>query len=192
MEAYSNQYPGAFEIYRAHCKSLLSKRKYATLSSIEDPDDPPAGRRVRLPEGTALIIPPQERDYLPQQSRGTKREQQNSSVQCGSKKRHWIVCLFTSRRVGRNVSPPEVILANTRTAVEDMKRQLMELKNHREDAYSNGIHDTVEISDSLVEKPGELWSCKFNSGLFGVDWKLSRKILEDASLNVTVITPKEE
>jgi hypothetical protein len=73
-----------------------------------------------------------------------------------------------------------------------MKRQLMELQDHEEGLGGNGTHDTVEISENPIGKPGELWSCKFNSGLFGVDWKLSRKVLEDASLNVTVVGLKEE
>lgn len=75
--------------------------------------------------------------------------------------------------------PPDVILENTALAVEDMKRQLEELQDSAED---NGSED----------KPGELWSCRFNSGLFAVDWKDSRKILEESGLKVTVIRPPGE
>ncbi|KAJ9287414.1 hypothetical protein DTO021C3_5105 [Paecilomyces variotii] len=170
---FKEKFPGAFEIYRSHCKSLLSKREYATLSD----------RTVQLPEGTALIIPPQEKDYLPQLSKGKKRGRNADSIQTGSKKKHWIVCLFTSQRPGRHLSSPDVILANTRAAIEDMKRQLVALQDSGE---ARGIDGT-----DIAMIPGELWSCRFNSGLFGVDWRLSKQILMDADLDVTVVRPRD-
>lgn len=38
----------------------------------------------------------------------------------------------------------------------------------------------------------ELWSCRFNSGLFNVDWSRSRRVLEEAGLEVTVVRPPGE
>ncbi|GAD91648.1 phosphatase, putative [Paecilomyces variotii No. 5] len=170
---FKEKYPAAFEIYRVHCKNHLTKREYATLSD----------RTVQLPEGTALVIPPQEKDYLPRQSRGRKRGQNAASVQTGSKKKHWIVCLFTSLRPGHNLSAPEIILENTRTALEDMERQLLTLRDSATGAGdANGSGDPTTI-------PGELWSCRFNSGLFGIDWRLSKQVLEDTDLDVTVVKP---
>lgn len=106
------------------------------------------------------MIPPQKRDY-----EGTKNT-----------KRHWIVCLFTSRKFGRKASSPDVILANTELAVLDMKRQLEELQ----------FDESVELPIS------GLWSCRFNSGLFRVEWSLSRKVLENAGLDVVVVRPEGE
>lgn len=121
-------------------------------------------RILQLPVGTALIIPPQEEDC--QGGHG--------------KKRHWIVCLFTSRSFGRYVSPPSVILQNTALAVADMKRQV---ENLRSQSGNNGSAD-IPL--------GELRSCRFNSGLFGVEWKLSREVLKEAGLEVTVVRPEGE
>lgn len=92
--------------------------------------------------------------------------------------------MFTSLRPGRYLSSPEVILDNTRTAIDDMERQLLIL---RDSGNARGIDDTNGSGDPTI--PGELWSCRFNSGLFGVDWSLSKQILEDAGLDVTVVKP---
>lgn len=46
--------------------------------------------------------------------------------------------------------------------------------------------------DELGADIGELWSCRFNSGLFKVEWELSRKILEEFDLKVTVARPEGE
>ncbi|KAL2006832.1 hypothetical protein VTN00DRAFT_9500 [Thermoascus crustaceus] len=186
--AFRDKYPAACEVYRSHCRSFLESAKYATASPSESDscDQTIKSRILRLPEGTALIIPPQERDYLPglaqrprRPRRGYARSRATDTKQSERKKKHWIVCLFTSRGFGRTVCPPDVILENTALAVEDMKRQLEELQDGAED---NGSAD----------KPGELWSCRFNSGLFAVDWKDSRKILEDSGLKVTVVRPPGE
>ncbi|RAH73192.1 uncharacterized protein BO66DRAFT_435630 [Aspergillus aculeatinus CBS 121060] len=69
-------------------------------------------RRLRLPEGTALIIPPQHGDYEP--SGGHQ---------------HWIICLFTSFNHGRALSPVDILLGNTELAVADLKKQLDELRD---------------------------------------------------------------
>ncbi|GES62242.1 phosphatase [Aspergillus terreus] len=145
-----SQYPTAYKIYHEHCKKYQSKPEYKDV-----PSESTTSRQVKLPEGTALFIPPQDKD--------TKK---------GSKgpKGHWIICLFTSPGYGKKVSPPDVILQNTRLAVADMKRQV----------------------DELGADIGELWSCRFNSGLFKVEWELSRKILEEFDLKVTVVRPEGE
>lgn len=117
-------------------------------------------RRIQLPIGTALIIPPQEEDYKGKHG----------------KNRHWIICLFTSTGFGRSVSPPAVILQNTALAVADAQRQLERLRSQPD--------NDVPL--------GELRSCRFNSGLFGVEWKLSREVLEERGLDVTVVRPEGE
>ncbi|KNG82201.1 hypothetical protein ANOM_008465 [Aspergillus nomiae NRRL 13137] len=155
-KAFKQKYPAAYNIYHSHCQ----KYKFSP-ESIVAPDQPnnpqlsTRNRNIRLPEGTALIIPPQETDYR------------------GKSKKHWIICLFTSRNFGKRVSPPEVIIQNTELAVADMVRQIDELR-----ADESGI--------------GELWSCRFNSGLFGVKWELSRRVLEESGLDFTVVRPEDE
>ncbi|KAI2907878.1 hypothetical protein CBS63078_4729 [Aspergillus niger] len=133
-----------------------SPEKESQASDATDGDVSVGTRRARLPEGTALIIPPQEKDY-----------------ENDSRKRHWIICLFTSRGLGRMVSPENIVLENTELAIADMKEQL----------------DRIEDQEGRFL---ELWSCRFNSGLFGVQWARSREILKKSGLDVTVVTPADE
>ncbi|RHZ45791.1 ADP-ribose 1''-phosphate phosphatase [Aspergillus thermomutatus] len=159
-KAFKDKYPAAFAIYRSHCQNLLSSPRYRLeLAAQSEESHARSSRSVRRPEGTALIIPPQKRDS---EANG---------------KKHWIICLFTSRGFGRGVSPPDVIVRNTELAVADMKRQLDELQA-----------DHTSQGGSV----GELWSCRFNSGLFGVAWARSRRVLEDAGLEITVVRPHGE
>ncbi|GCB26296.1 ADP-ribose 1''-phosphate phosphatase [Aspergillus awamori] len=149
-DATDGDYPAAYEIYRSHCRQFSSKPRHNTITTSV------GARRARLPEGTALIIPPQEKDY-----------------ENDSRKRHWIICLFTSRGLGRMVSPENIVLENTELAIADMKEQL----------------DRIEYQEGRFL---ELWSCRFNSGLFGVQWARSREILKKSGLDVTVVTPADE
>jgi hypothetical protein len=142
-----------------------------------------------------LLIPAQERDYIQGSGQPTR---------CGrgrlaavwwpvaglnrNKRKHWVVCLSTSCHYGPKISPPDVIIGNIKFAVEDLKRQLTELQNDAEigvNSASDGIKGR-EVP-SWEDGPGELWSSKFNSGLFIVDWEKSRKALEDSDLKVTVV-----
>ena len=118
-------------------------------------------RTLRLPEGTALLIPPQGKDYDPP-GKTTKQKKQ------------WIACLFTSWHYGpKNRSAPHIILANTVLAVADLKRQLAEMED--------------KAGDQKANLPGELWGCRFNAGLFAVEWERTRKVLEDAELRMTIV-----
>ncbi|KAL4766491.1 uncharacterized protein BDW70DRAFT_126080 [Aspergillus foveolatus] len=161
--AFRKKYPAAYEIYESHCHVYLQKPHYR---NINPPDTVVEGsqihpRNIRLPEGSTLIIPPQKRDY----------------EKPGGKK-HWVICLFTSRGYGRNVSGVDIILQNTELAIADLKDQLDELKrkwSNEDDAHIKGLR-----------------ACRFNSGLFGVDWALTRRILEDSGLEVIVVRPPGE
>lgn len=108
---------------------------------------------MKLPLGTALIIPPQPQDYI-----------SSSSTRGNDKKKHWIICLFTSRAYGQGVSKPDVILENSVHAIRDMRKQLEELFESEGDAQN---------------WDGKVYSCRFNSGLFGVEWKASKRVLEE-------------
>lgn len=115
---------------------------------------------VRLPLGTALVIPPQPGDCK------------------GGRKRHWIVCLFTSRNYGVRVDSPDMIFNSTSAALQDLKSQLDTLRNDHQNGESPA--------------PGRLYSCRFNSGLFAVPWMETRGLVENVGLDMTVVYPVEE
>lgn len=108
--------------------------------------------------GECLLIPPQREDY-----------------ERGNRRKRWIACLFTSVGYGKkNIrlnnpgrDPPDQILASTRAALEDFRLQL------EERARSNSG------AEGEFDPPGEIWSCKFNSGAFGVKWEETKMILEE-------------
>jgi ADP-ribose 1''-phosphate phosphatase len=72
---------------------------------------------------------------------------------------------------------PDVILENTKKSLVDLREQLCRLANENK------------------QEVGELWSCKFNSGLFAVEWADTREMLEAGlrSLGkiVRVVSPPE-
>ncbi|KAG9194809.1 ADP-ribose 1''-phosphate phosphatase [Alternaria panax] len=86
-----------------------------------------------VPTGTALLIPP---------------------VDAGNQ--HWIGCLFTSAKYGKGKDKPDIIIRNTKPAVE----MLLEL---------------VQMADDIER----VRMCKINSGKFGVEWKRTRGVLEE-------------
>lgn len=88
--------------------------------------------------GTALLIPPSEEE-------GPK---------------HWVGCLFTSKKFGRARDSPQQILENTRSAMEELIDQI---------ALAVRRSDTVS----------EVRICHINSGLFRVPWEQSKAIIED-------------
>ncbi|KAK4034117.1 hypothetical protein C8A01DRAFT_49428 [Parachaetomium inaequale] len=92
--------------------------------------------------GTALLIPPQN----------------------GRGKKHYIGCLFTSRRYGKARDPPMVILQATVPAM----RHLVEL--------------VVAEEERTGVKIGEVRMCRINSGLFAVPWERSKRALEEMEL----------
>lgn len=163
----NKQYPAAYAVYRSNClKYSRRKPQYKTVEPTN-----PKGKPVksRLPTGTALLIPPQEKDYTAQDDDEEGQE----------RKKHWIICLFTSRGYGKRVSRPATILAYTELAVADLKEQL------------EGLEERGE-GEGDFEPPRELWSCRFNSGLFDVEWCRSRRVLEEAGLEVTAVRPPGE
>ncbi|BCR86796.1 ADP-ribose 1''-phosphate phosphatase [Aspergillus chevalieri] len=168
-EAFRDRYPAAYSIYRSHClKYSRRKPQYKTVESTD-----PKGKPVKflLPTGTALLIPPQEEDYKAQDD---EKERQDG-------RKHWIICLFTSHGYGKRLSRPATILAYTEFAVADLREQLQG-RGERSEREGEGN----------IEPPSELWSCRFNSGLFDVEWGRSRHVLEEAGLEVTVVRPPGE
>ncbi|OOQ86925.1 ADP-ribose 1''-phosphate phosphatase [Penicillium brasilianum] len=89
-----------------------------------------------------------------------------------SQKKHWIICLFTSAGYGRRVDRPEQIINHTYAALRDLREKLTDLR-----------------LDGTEPSPTALFSCQFNSGLFGVPWPDTRRVLDHSGLHVTVIYP---
>ncbi|RDW90237.1 uncharacterized protein DSM5745_02012 [Aspergillus mulundensis] len=160
---FRTKYPAAYRIYESHCRAYIKDPQYRNISAsaATSSTNQLATRNTRLPEATTLIIPPQRRDY--ERPRGRK---------------HWIICLFTSRGFGRGVSGVDVILQNTELAVADLKEQLDELEERELGPEDVGIT--------------ELRACRFNSGLFGVKWALTKRILEESGLEILVVRPPSE
>lgn len=104
--------------------------------------------------GTTLLIPPQKKS-------ATKAEREAD---------HWIGCLFTSEKKGKSKGSKESILAATTEAVEDLVRQVRAVN---EAAEANGKSKAGE-QDRIVA----VHMCKINSGLFGVPWEATSKVIE--------------
>ncbi|KAF2844565.1 hypothetical protein T440DRAFT_473287 [Plenodomus tracheiphilus IPT5] len=85
-----------------------------------------------VPTGSALLIPP-----LDEQG-------------------HWIACLFTSSRIGKEKDSSDTIVRNTIQAVQD----LLELVETVDREAVHGQQSEI----------GDLRMCKINSGKFGVEW----------------------
>lgn len=67
-------------------------------------------------------------------------------------KRHYIACLFTSFSIGDQLDSEEDILEHTALAIRNLGNQLAELR---------------EAGGKLLP----IYSCRFNSGLFKVEWE---------------------
>ncbi|KAJ5167480.1 uncharacterized protein N7482_006261 [Penicillium canariense] len=99
---------------------------------------------------------------------------QPADIRSGQKKQ-WVICLFTSQGFGRRVDSPDLITNCTYSALKDLKDQIARLRQQL-----------------WVPMPDELYSCRFNSGLFAVPWEQTRQLVEDVGLPMTVVYPPEE
>ncbi|KAI1609390.1 hypothetical protein EDD37DRAFT_697621 [Exophiala viscosa] len=158
--ALKKAFPQAYSIYRAHCK-----RAEKPLDLI----------------GTCLLIPPQRQDYAHKKEKIKDGDGPKASFPPESivfDKRRWIACLFTSIGYGKlnmatnnpGKGSREGILINTRYALEELRTQL--------EIFGPSNFDERTSWRTDDDKPGEIWSVKFNSGAFGVPWEETREILE--------------
>jgi ADP-ribose 1''-phosphate phosphatase len=134
-----------------------------------------------------------------------KRRRVNTKA---STKKHWIGCLFTSYSYGRPAKSkagkdsPEKILSNTMAALKDLREQVglldaAQLASAQEglavrrndtdktsgkgvDGDSTASEDLDKVEVRLDDRLGPLYACKFNSGSFGVEWKDTRALIEEA------------
>lgn len=128
----------------------------------------------------------------------TSDEESGVSQRDQRPKKHWIACLFTSVGYGKptkthsGMDKPEEILQNTRKALIDLKEQLVKLEMKGEKRYEeDSLHARPKTAD---DAPRELWSCRFNSGLFAVEWADTKKVLEEElkglGKSVQVVSPE--
>ncbi|KAH8892047.1 hypothetical protein GQ53DRAFT_608411, partial [Thozetella sp. PMI_491] len=92
--------------------------------------------------GTAQLIPPCELDDSP---------------------RHYIGCLFTSRRYGRAKDSPCQIIRATGPAMRDLLEQ-------------------IEVVKESGQSVAEIRMCRINSGLFAVPWEDTKEAIEGLNL----------
>ena len=92
----------------------------------------------------------------------------NSSIPEGSF--YHITSLITSEGYGKDVSDAATILENTAKGIEALKATI----------------DYFKERDLPV---GDVWAVKINSGLFGVPWKQTKKVLEQGKIDMVVVTP---
>lgn len=93
---------------------------------------------------------------------------------------HFIVCLFTSFDFGRRADNPDMIANCTHAALLDLKHQM--------DVYGL-VPDDQEIGKLY---PNGLYTCRFNSGLFGVPWSRTRNLLAAVALRMTVVYQSDD
>ncbi|CAD0084750.1 unnamed protein product [Aureobasidium vineae] len=70
--------------------------------------------------------------------------------------KHWIGCLFTSRKYSRGKDSKDDIMDSTDSALQDMLEQL----------------------EDLEKQPTGIWMCKINSGSFRVPWSQTKALIE--------------
>ncbi|KAL8867586.1 MAG: hypothetical protein Q9174_005569 [Haloplaca sp. 1 TL-2023] len=180
--------PAAFEFQKAHCTA---------------PSDPKTQNRAHQASlvGTCLLIgpnQPHETDPSNDLPPLTESEKQ---------KRYWIACLFTSHGFGRDVGSRESILDATASAVDDLHKQIEQirekrnklvaelaiLKDQKPDADSaDGLKIRGLENDLSGLDIGDCYSVRINSGLFGVPWEDTKAVLEKGKLDMVIVRPPEE
>jgi ADP-ribose 1''-phosphate phosphatase len=86
--------------------------------------------------------------------------------------RHFVGCLFTSKKYGNGRDSPKQILSNTKPAMLDLVKAM----NGHE-----GGNDKIE----------EIRMCQINSGLFSVPWEKSKAVIENLEVENQGDIPKE-
>lgn len=125
--------------------------------------------------GTCLLVPPQS------EGQGTPAV--------------WIACLFTSYAYGKRKDRPEKIVAQTKTALEDLRVQLDGIKEGRYnvETISRGTRGaglrvlrllgdaTGHSTSTLPLAPPDMciYSPKFNAGNFRVPWEDTMRSVEE-------------
>ncbi|CAG8908629.1 unnamed protein product [Penicillium egyptiacum] len=156
--AFRERYPAAYKIYRNHCLIYQDHPVTDIITDLRD-EDPHPSLVVHRPLGTALIIPPQQSDFILH------------------RRRHWIICLFTSEKYGSRKDSEDMIVNSTFAALQDLSGQLRGLPQ--------------QASETGNERPKGLYSSRFCTGLFNIPWERIRKLINTVGLHVNVYHPFE-
>ncbi|KAM5436311.1 ADP-ribose 1''-phosphate phosphatase [Microsporum ferrugineum] len=214
---FKNKYPAAYKIYRSYCLNLLANPQTGlypsndTLTAARGDNKNDIRQRVtKLPEGTALVIPPQLADYDPRNphavsvGKGIGNSQNRGRGGRGGRRGRGL-----SRGRGRGNGTPDSSYPNltgkrhwiiclftawhyaagkrssTDEILENTVAAIADLKRQ----INEGTADPNANKESALLKDTEFWSCRINAGLFGVDWGQSKGILVDSMLNIKVVSP---
>lgn len=153
--AFKRYSPAAYQYQNTHCRR-------------PSPSSTPLLTHQRNLVGTCFLIPPSVSTRNPN-AKPTEAEKE---------KQFWIACLFTSHGFGRNKDTASDILDATRSAVEDLGRQIA------------GYKERVERGKGKDEMGGCV-GVRINSGLFGVEWERTREVLEGCGVDMVIISPGE-
>ena len=144
---------GAYEVYKNECRQ---KKPPETML------------------GGILLIPPQKGDYdLTPAADGSGSPR---------RPRRWVCCLFVSVGYGRATktkpgkSKPADIIRHTRTALGRL-REFLSTGKMKEVAYWKS--ETEEKAGQDKSALDNIWTCKFNSGSFGVKWDTTLDVIKE-------------
>ncbi len=166
-KAFKDRYPKAFAKYAAHCKQYKDHLVGDALL-IVPPDDAFDSSKV------APTSKPKDKDKNSTED-ATKADQDGGDAKGEvDPSTHFVGCVFTSRRFGRNKDSPKQILEATGPAMELMMQKVAD--------YNASVSDESR-------KVKEVRMCKINSGLFHVPWTKTKAVLE--SIDVVEGGPRE-
>lgn len=130
---FKGRYPRAFEAYESHC-------------SDKEPDEL---------VGTSLLIQPVDFEEATNDATLTSAPKKRPARAKKKPKRHFIGCLFTSRRFGKAKDGPDQVLSATITAMKSLLQQIDD-------------HNTTAGAERKIHS---LSMCEINSNAFKVPWQ---------------------
>ncbi|KAF2148980.1 hypothetical protein K461DRAFT_282459 [Myriangium duriaei CBS 260.36] len=189
--AFKQRYPAAYTAMKAHCathgrKALPGTGQLITPEPAAEKDDADGEGEV---EGGGADKHTEDEGDSPTATTGrddTGGKRSGVATATGSSgkgkvtgKRHFVGNLYTSENIGARKDSKAKILANTGPAMRDLLQQV---------AAWNEAQD-----ENRVE---QIWMCKINSGLFGVKWEDTKRVLEsierpegDVPAEIKVVSP---
>ncbi|KAJ5901529.1 hypothetical protein N7495_002057 [Penicillium taxi] len=154
---FKERYPTAYGIYRNHCLGHIRNRTIHDVVNLKAENNNESDNLISVRRPVGTAL------IIPPQTLDRRY----------GGKGHWVICLFTSFDYGKRADPPDLIVNSTYAALHHLKIQL----------------NTLEERNFYLEEatPGQLMACRFNSGLFGVFWERTRRLLEKVDLDVAVV-----
>ncbi|KAL8767225.1 MAG: hypothetical protein Q9209_006230 [Squamulea sp. 1 TL-2023] len=179
--AFKKYSPSAFHFQKHHCTTPPSPSTTTTLAAHQ-----------KSLVGTCLLIPP-----FPtiKTSTGKPSPALSKPTPQQEEKKFWIACLFTSCGYGKNVDSSNAILRATENAVRDLRRQIeghgerrrLEIERRKGELGECGKEGENEVGWEM----GACYSVRINSGLFGVPWEETKKVLDKGGVDMVVLRPPD-